>query len=151
MELLKKRLTGLGFEVSEDQIEKFRIYMEGVLEYNQHINLTSITDHDEFIDKHFADSILGTDCEEFRPIFWFKQEDKMLYEKQYDIVHSKCYSEYGMKNRFKPLIPFYVLQVFKRTSSFSLKRQKQELMLNTKDRCSFSAVKSKEQTAVFHF
>lgn len=65
MELLRKRLVGLGFEVSDDQIEKFRIYMDGVLEYNQHINLTSITDHDEFIDKHFADSILGTDCDEF--------------------------------------------------------------------------------------
>lgn len=33
----------------------------------------------------------------FRPIFWFKDIDKKEYEDFYKIVHSKCYTEYGMK------------------------------------------------------
>ena len=39
--------------------------MDQILEYNQHINLTSITDRDEFIKKHYADSILGAMNDEF--------------------------------------------------------------------------------------
>lgn len=45
-------------------------YMEGILSWNEKINLTSITDRDEFIDKHFLDSygpaaeeeILSAEC-----------------------------------------------------------------------------------------
>lgn len=33
----------------------------------------------------------------FRPIFWFTDEDKVEYENAYDIVHSDCYTKYGMK------------------------------------------------------
>ena len=33
----------------------------------------------------------------FRPIFWYKDSDKEEYEKAYGIVHSDCYSEYGLK------------------------------------------------------
>ncbi len=33
----------------------------------------------------------------FRPIFWYKDSDKEEYEKAYGIVHSKCYTEYGLK------------------------------------------------------
>ena len=36
-------------------------------------------------------------ADDYRPIFWFKNEDRELYERAYDIVHSKCYTEYGMK------------------------------------------------------
>lgn len=35
--------------------------------------------------------------DEYRPIFWYKAEDKEIYEKHYNIEHSKCYSEYGLK------------------------------------------------------
>ena len=37
------------------------------------------------------------DCDEYRPIFWYKEETKRAYEEYFDIQHSKCYSEYGLK------------------------------------------------------
>ena len=33
----------------------------------------------------------------YRPLFWYKDSDKEDYEKAYGIVHSDCYSEYGLK------------------------------------------------------
>ncbi len=33
----------------------------------------------------------------YRPIFWFTDKDKKEYEEFYNIVHSKCYTEYGFK------------------------------------------------------
>lgn len=35
--------------------------------------------------------------DEYRPIFWYKEETKREYEKEFDVVHSRCYSEYGLK------------------------------------------------------
>lgn len=35
-------------------------------------------------------------CDYYRPLFWYKDLDKKEYEKAYEIVHSKCYTEYGM-------------------------------------------------------
>lgn len=34
---------------------------------------------------------------DYRPIFWFLDRDKEKYEVCFDIVHSKCYTEYGLK------------------------------------------------------
>lgn len=34
--------------------------------------------------------------DEYRPLFWFKDSDKRDYEKAFDIVHSDCYSKYGL-------------------------------------------------------
>lgn len=31
----------------------------------------------------------------YRPVFWFKDEDKRDYEKAFDIVHSDCYTKWG--------------------------------------------------------
>ena len=33
----------------------------------------------------------------YRPIFWYKDSDKKEYEEYYGVVHSKCYTEYGLK------------------------------------------------------
>ena len=33
----------------------------------------------------------------YRPIFWYKDKDKKEYEDSYNVVHSKCYTEYGLK------------------------------------------------------
>lgn len=35
--------------------------------------------------------------DKFRPIFWFNNEDKLDYKKQFNISNSKCYSVYGLK------------------------------------------------------
>lgn len=34
---------------------------------------------------------------DFRPIFWYTNADKEAYEKIFGVVHSKCYTEYGLK------------------------------------------------------
>lgn len=63
MEQLKKVLEQLHiFENDEkarrDACDKFAQYMEGILSWNEKVNLTSITDRQEFVKKHFMDSIL---------------------------------------------------------------------------------------------
>lgn len=35
-------------------------------------------------------------ADEYRPIFWYKDEDKEEYEKHFDIIHSDCYTKYGL-------------------------------------------------------
>lgn len=36
-------------------------------------------------------------CDNYRPLFWYKDSDKQNYDNHYGIIHSKCYSEYGLK------------------------------------------------------
>ena len=45
--------------------DKFEKYMVGILEWNEKVNLTNITDHDEFIEKHYIDSIVIANQDEF--------------------------------------------------------------------------------------
>lgn len=35
--------------------------------------------------------------DEYRPLFWYTNDDKKRYEEHYGIEHSKCYTEYGLK------------------------------------------------------
>lgn len=39
----------------------------------------------------------GEHTDEYRPIFWYKAEDKEAYEQAFNITHSKCYSCYGLE------------------------------------------------------
>lgn len=48
------------FGLTEDQINKFKRYLELLLEWNEKFNLTAITDKDEIEEKHFIDSIALT-------------------------------------------------------------------------------------------
>ncbi len=52
-----KCLSDLPISISEEALNKLDMYMRLVLEWNKHINLTSITNEDEFIIKHFYDSL----------------------------------------------------------------------------------------------
>lgn len=53
-----KNLSGnINIKMTENQIEKFYIYMKTLLEWNKKINLTAIEDEDEIILKHFIDSL----------------------------------------------------------------------------------------------
>lgn len=56
-EVFKKYSKKLDVEINNNQIEKFYKYMEILLEWNQKINLTAITDYEEIILKHFIDSL----------------------------------------------------------------------------------------------
>lgn len=37
------------------------------------------------------------ECDNYRPLFWYVNDDKTDYENHYDVTHSKCYTEYGLK------------------------------------------------------
>lgn len=39
----------------------------------------------------------GETYDRYRPLFWYTNTDKEEYEHHYDISHSKCYTEYGLK------------------------------------------------------
>ena len=36
-------------------------------------------------------------CDNYRPLFWYSDSDKEEYEENYDVLHSNCYSLYGLK------------------------------------------------------
>lgn len=55
-DLLAEMFQEAGQELSSDAAEKLAVYMQGILEYNEHVNLTSITEPREFITKHYLDS-----------------------------------------------------------------------------------------------
>ncbi|MDO4517980.1 MAG: 16S rRNA (guanine(527)-N(7))-methyltransferase RsmG [Bacillota bacterium] len=46
-------------------MNQFRQYMNGVLEWNKKVNLTAIVDENEFIEKHFIDSLFCITSSEF--------------------------------------------------------------------------------------
>lgn len=56
----------LHINYDDGKSRKFEGYMESVLEKNKYINLTAITDRDEFIRKHYVDSLLCASSAEFR-------------------------------------------------------------------------------------
>ena len=35
-------------------------------------------------------------CDNYRPLFWYSNSDKAEYEAVYGVVHSRCYTEYGL-------------------------------------------------------
>ncbi|MBQ1553305.1 MAG: 16S rRNA (guanine(527)-N(7))-methyltransferase RsmG [Clostridia bacterium] len=56
--MLERILAENGIAVTDEQINKFALYREYLTEYNEKVNLTSITDPDGIDVKHFADSVL---------------------------------------------------------------------------------------------
>lgn len=46
-----------NIEINKEKIEKFYKYMIGIIEWNEKINVTAITDEKMFIVKHFIDSL----------------------------------------------------------------------------------------------
>lgn len=56
-EYFKKLAKDINVEVNDDEINKFSFYMDLLLEWNEKINLTAITEKNEIILKHFIDSL----------------------------------------------------------------------------------------------
>lgn len=56
-EKLKEKIQKLNIEIEDNQIDNFHKYMELLLEWNQKMNLTAITQEDDVILKHFVDSL----------------------------------------------------------------------------------------------
>lgn len=53
----EKDLQELGVNLSGQQIQQFITYYEMLVEWNQVMNLTAITEYDEVMKKHFVDSV----------------------------------------------------------------------------------------------
>lgn len=65
MERLEKLLVErFGEKRAAKLVERYSKYMEMVLEWNEKVNLTSITDPAEFVEKHFLDSLAVMDSYE---------------------------------------------------------------------------------------
>ncbi len=47
-----------GIDISERQREQFQTLFEFMVEYNKNVNLTSITEFEDVVQKHFIDSVL---------------------------------------------------------------------------------------------
>ena len=58
MKDLKALMEKLNIDGVDEKAEVLRRYMEGVLEWNDKVNLTAITDREEFVQKHLIDSLL---------------------------------------------------------------------------------------------
>lgn len=54
---LAERATQFGVMLSEEQQNQFYNYMELLLEWNEKLNLTAITDQEQILTKHFIDSL----------------------------------------------------------------------------------------------
>lgn len=66
MEVLESALKELQISYTPQNIEQFRQYMNGILEWNEKINLTAIKDKEEFLVKHFIDSLLCLNYREYK-------------------------------------------------------------------------------------
>ena len=57
-EYLKEGIKKVGINLTEEMIDNLLKYLEILLEYNSHTNLTAIRDSKDAIEKHFIDSLL---------------------------------------------------------------------------------------------
>lgn len=55
---LKDKVLDLDINLSDAQLNKFEEYYKFLVEYNEKVNLTAITEHDEVMIKHFYDSLI---------------------------------------------------------------------------------------------
>lgn len=56
---MKELFLSYGIDISEEKLNKFKIYFETLIEYNNKFNITAITEEKEVYEKHFIDSVLG--------------------------------------------------------------------------------------------
>ena len=57
MKKLLEALTDMNISYDEETLRKFQRYMELILEWNEKVNLTAITEEEEFVKKHYVDSV----------------------------------------------------------------------------------------------
>lgn len=57
--LLYNTVKKMNYELSDSMLENFSLYEKLLVEWNEKMNLTAITEHSEVVIKHFADSLFG--------------------------------------------------------------------------------------------
>ncbi|MGN0715407.1 MAG: 16S rRNA (guanine(527)-N(7))-methyltransferase RsmG, partial [Anaerovoracaceae bacterium] len=63
---IKDAFDAVGVSCTSQMAQQLELYMEGVLSWNEKVNLTAITERDEFMIKHFLDSVLCCGFPEFQ-------------------------------------------------------------------------------------
>ena len=58
MDLLADLVRGYGIELNDHQLEQFDTFYQMLVKWNEKMNLTAITDREQVIYKHFADSLM---------------------------------------------------------------------------------------------
>ena len=58
MKLLFEEAKKFNINLNDEQLKKFNVYMDFLLEYDSHTNLTTIIDPNEIMIKHFLDSFV---------------------------------------------------------------------------------------------
>ena len=66
MQPLVKAFEELKINYDDILLKKYETYMEGILKWNEAVNLTSITEPSRFIQKHYIDSLLSVIYKEFQ-------------------------------------------------------------------------------------
>ena len=64
--IMKKASDDVNMEFNEEKYNKFIKYMRLVQEWNEKINLTAITEDEEFVKKHFIDCIKAFKSDEIK-------------------------------------------------------------------------------------
>ena len=66
-ERINSALSPFGINITAEQGKKFNTYGKFLVEYNEKVNLTAITDPDEIAVKHFADSVIPLALTQVKP------------------------------------------------------------------------------------
>lgn len=65
-EFFINELQKIGVALDDTAIERFELFEKNLLEWNKNVNLTAITESDEIVTKHFADSLSIIPYAEFK-------------------------------------------------------------------------------------
>ena len=63
-EQFKEQLANIGIDLTDQQMKQYALYHEMLVEWNEKINLTAITEQEEVYLKHFYDSIMLAQAKE---------------------------------------------------------------------------------------
>lgn len=74
-EFLKEKMKEAGYELTEKQVWQFMAYYEFLIEWNQKMNLTAITEFEDVVAKHFVDSVMIGKKFSWKPDASFKMMD----------------------------------------------------------------------------
>ena len=77
-QIIKQKLETAGLTLNEKQSAQLLSYYTELVRQNEHMNLTAITEFEEVLDKHFADSLAPLAMKEFNT--WLKQEGRTILD-----------------------------------------------------------------------
>lgn len=100
----------------------------------------------------FSNNDEGVD--QYRPVFFYKDSDKIEYERLFGIIHSACYTEYGMERtgcagcpyniklsnemsiieKYEPLLYKAINNIFKDSYEFTRKYREFQAIMTEKDK-----------------